>query len=131
MIPVLLISNDINRRDFCQKRLLYLWFNEVFPSKFWLVTSSVSGNLHALHIQNLLNCYRHKDDLSSSRIFQFNFWLVFAIWPNLELTQWFQLLKVDALHVQNLSNSCRHKDDSSISRIFQSIFCLFLPFDPI
>ena len=38
--------------------------------------------LHALHIQNLSNCYRHKYDQSISRIFQSFFWRIFATRPD-------------------------------------------------
>ena len=45
-------------------------------------------SLHALHIENLSNCCRHKYDQSISRIFEFYFWRDFAIWPNCVAVQW-------------------------------------------
>ena len=39
-------------------------------------------SFRTLHIQNLSNRCRHKYDQSISRIFQSNFWQVFAVWPN-------------------------------------------------
>ena len=39
-------------------------------------------SLHALHIQNLSYCCRHKCNQSISRIFKFDFWRIFSIWPN-------------------------------------------------
>ena len=39
-------------------------------------------SLCALHFQKLSNRYRHKYDVSILRIFQSNFWRVFAVRPN-------------------------------------------------
>ena len=96
-----------------------MWFNEVFPSKFWLITSSVSGD--CMHFIFKI-CWTVTGIRMICQFHEF-FNLVFDGSLACDLIYINAVIPViDALHIQNLSNCCRHKDDLSISRIFQSSF---------
>ena len=64
-----------------------------YLTSFYKQTSGNSNSFHfpsfsALHIQNLLNCCRHKYNPSILQLFKnSNLWRVLAIWPNIEATR--------------------------------------------